>query len=294
MEDDEPGVSIGIHSNCKSIGDGVTSTVYRTDANLALKVITSSNNIEPHNPQREIKILNSLHHPNIIQLINTFHDQEQRLVLAFPFMPFTLGSLLERGTPSRSRTATIFTDILHGLSYIHSNGIIHRDIKPSAILLKSADGPAFLSDFGTAWHPELSKSSEPSDNKILDIGTGPYRSPETLFVDKSYSTAVDIWSFGVMLSEAATNPPKPPFESRPAHEDGNQLGLILSIFKTIGTPTPDMWPEAKTFRVSPFEMWNVFPCQTWDELLPQIDVQFRNVISKTVRYGGRATASEVS
>lgn len=209
-------------------------------------------------------------------------------------MPFTLSSLLERGTPAAETTRMLFRDILDGLVYLHEQGIIHRDIKPSAVLLASESGPAYLSDFGTAWQPELSVRTEPADDKILDIGTGPYRAPDTLFVDKSYGPAVDMWAFGVMLAEAITDPPKAPFESRAAHEDGNQLGLILSIFKTLGTPTPETWPEASTFKVSPFEMWTVFPQRTWPEILPGVDAGFLEVVQETVRYGGRATAPKVN
>lgn len=208
-------------------------------------------------------------------------------------MPYTLSSLLDRGTPSLDITRTIFRDILDGLVYLHEQGIVHRDVKPSAVLLASESGPAYLSDFGTAWHPELSARTEPVNDKILDIGTGPYRAPDTLFVDKSYGPAVDMWAFGVMLAEVITNPPKPPFESRAAHEDGNQLGLILSIFKTLGTPTPETWPEASTFKVSPFEMWTVFPPRNWTEILPSVDPEFLEAVQATVRYGGRATAAKV-
>ena len=208
-------------------------------------------------------------------------------------MPLTLASLLETGPLYHQQAKSIFSDILKALISIHSQGIIHRDIKPSAILLSSPTGQAQLSDFGTAWHPEFSAYSEPPSNKILDIGTGPYRAPETLFVDKAYGTGVDMWGFGVMLAEAISNPPKPPFESRAAHEDGNQLGLILSVFKTLGTPTPETWPEAKGFRVTPFELWTVFPQRTWETILPDADADFRDAVAAVVTYSGRSSAEEV-
>lgn len=208
-------------------------------------------------------------------------------------MPFTLASLLEQGPLSHQQVKSIFSDTLKALASIHSQGIIHRDIKPSAILLSSPTGQAHLSDFGTAWHPEFSANSEPPANKVLDIGTGPYRAPETLFVDKAYGTGVDMWAFGVMLAEAISNPPKPPFESRAAHEDGNQLGLILSVFKTLGTPTPETWPEAKDFKVTPFELWTVFPQRRWDVILPTVDAEFRQAVAAVVTYAGRSTAQEV-
>lgn len=291
----DAGFRIGSYTNCTPISEGVTSEVFRSGT-TALKVIVHSTP-EPHNPLREIKILQALH-PPCIPLLDSFRDHEQRLVLAFPYMPLTLADVLDRSTSSAldpSLIRSLFRDILQALREIHSQGIVHRDIKPSAVLLASPSGPAYLSDFGTAWHPTLSASTEPRDNKILDIGTGPYRAPEVLFGDKSYGPPVDMWALGAVLAECIRSPPAPLFESRPAHEDGNQLGLILSIFKTLGTPTPETWPEAKGFKVTPFELWTVFPQRSWEEILPGVDEGFREAVGRLVRYdGSRATAEEVS
>lgn len=289
---------IGSYANCAPIADGVTSIVYRSaDGTTALKVITTHHPLPPHNPQREISILRLLR-PPCIPLLDAFRDQTQQQVLAFPYKPLTLEALLSAqdggAAPlTQPQTRAIFGDVLRALAHIHEMGIIHRDVKPSAILLDSPTGPAYLSDFGTAWHPTLSAAAEPAGSKILDIGTGPYRAPEVLFVNKAYGTEVDMWALGVMLAECLSTPARPPFASRAAHEDGNQLGLILSIFKTMGTPTPETWPEAEHFQVSPFEMWTVFPPRSWQEILPAIDPDWLQMIASTVRYSKRATAEEV-
>ncbi|KAI1103952.1 kinase-like protein [Jackrogersella minutella] len=291
---ESPGITIGSYRNCHYVASGITAEVYRSNA-VALKVIVETRNIEPHNPFREAKILNLLKKP-CIPLFETFRDQEQRFTLAFPFMPISLESLIEQGPVSRSRIRRHFTDLFSALDYLHKQGIIHRDIKPSAVLLESADGPAYLSDFGTAWHPELSVSTEPAHSKILDIGTGPYRAPETLFGDKSYGTAVDMWGAGAMLAECCRDSPRPLFQSRAAHEDGNQLGLILSIFKTIGSPTRESWPEAADFKTPPFDIYQVFEGQSWDHLLPDVDEDFRELVAALVIYNtsSRATAYQAS
>ncbi|TGJ88374.1 hypothetical protein E0Z10_g392 [Xylaria hypoxylon] len=288
-----PAITIGSYHDCQYIGDGVTSEVYRSKT-IALKVIVQTGNIEPHDPFREAKILKLLKKP-CIPLLETFRDQEQRFVLAFPYMPISLESLIARGPIPRSSIVKHFRDLFTALHYLHRQGIIHRDIKPSAILLESADGPAYLSDFGTAWHPELSHYTEPVNQKILDIGTGSYRSPEALFGDMSYSTAVDMWAAGAMLAECCRTPPRTLFESRSAHEDGNQLGLILSIFKTIGSPTRESWPEAVDFKTPPFEMYQTFEGRKWEDLLPDVEDGFRDIIMSLVIYSSsaRASASQV-
>jgi serine/threonine protein kinase len=290
--DEDPGVRIGPYHNCHYVASGVTAEVYRSN-DRALKVIVETRNIEPHNPRREAKILSLLKKP-CIPLLETFRDHEDRFVLVFPYMPLTLGALLDQGPLTTVQLRAIFTDIFSALASIHSQGIIHRDIKPSAVLLASPTGPAYLSDFGTAWHPVLSAATEPPDGKILDIGTGPYRAPEVLFGHKAYGTPVDMWGVGAVLAECCRRPPRPLFESRPVHEDGNQLGLILSIFKTIGSPTRETWPEAAGFRTPPFEMYRFFGGREWGEVLPDVGGEWRELIGGLVRYdGGRVTAEMV-
>ncbi|OAA35935.1 Protein kinase-like domain protein [Metarhizium rileyi] len=293
----DTGIRIGGYDSCMPIADGVTSNVYRSHSH-ALKVIVH-HDIEPHNPRREASILQELHSlipssEKIITLTETFWDQEQRFVLVFPYMPLTLGDVISSRLIPPEHTKSIFRDVLTGLAFIHTSGIIHRDIKPSAILLKSTSGPAFISDFGTAWHSQLSRFTESRSEKILDIGTGAYRAPEVLFGNKGYGTAVDMWSLGVMLAEVISSPPTPPFESRPAHEDGSQLGLILSIFKTMGTPTVETWPEARSFKVPPFELWTVFPQRCWADILPEVDKKYRDLVSRLICFesGRRYTADE--
>lgn len=212
------------------------------------------------------------------------------MVLAFPYMSLTLADLPAKN-PTGAQIRAVFKDVFRGLENLHSQGIIHRDIKPSAILLPSPSGPAVLSDFGTAWHPSLSTSTEPADSKVLDIGTSIYRAPEVLFGNKVYGSGVDMWAAGVMLAECLG---KEIFDSRPTNEDGNQLGLILSIFKTLGTPNEETWPEAKEFKVKPFELWTVFEGKKWEDILPDIDPDFRELVAALVRYDKkRATAEQV-
>ncbi|KAM7187890.1 serine/threonine-protein kinase csk1 [Rhypophila sp. PSN 637] len=302
VDSTDPGIRIGPYQNCHYIASGVTAEVYR-HKDKALKVIVETRDIEPHNPIREAQILEILSQDrtsSIIPLLSTFRDQEQRFVLVFPYKPLTLSTLLTSTTPlPNSQIQLIFSAIFKALKYIHAQSIIHRDIKPSAILLSSPNptttNEISLSDFGTAWHPTLSCQTEPSDSKILDIGTGPYRAPEVLFGKKSYSTPVDMWAAGVMLSECVSPTGQPIFESRPVHEDGNQLGLILSIFKTIGSPTRESWPEAVDFRTPPFEIYRSFDERAWEEVLPGVEARWGDMVSKMVRYESseRATAQDM-
>jgi cyclin-dependent kinase len=257
-----------------------------------LKVITKTRDIEPHNPAREVKILCQISYSSIIKLIETSKDDDGRLILVFPYMPYTLDNVIASGNLKPDNVLSIFKDLLSALDYLHTLGIIHRDIKPSNLLLASASGPAFLADFGTAWHPTFSVPDEPVDYKILEVGTGCYRAPEALFGNRSYDTSLDIWATGAMLAECLRTHPKSLFESRDSSEDGNQLGLILSIFKTLGTPTKESWPEAVHFSTPPFDWYQEFPGQTWQELLPETPLPLRDVVSRMVCYdsGDRLTA----
>jgi cyclin-dependent kinase len=292
---DTPGCSIGSYHDCHHLASGLVAEVYRSKA-VALKVITETRDVEPHNPAREVKILTEASHSAIIKLLETFRDSEGRLVLVFPFVPLTLAKIIGSGGVAENLTSSYFHDLFSALEYLHQNGIIHRDIKPSNLLLKSRTGPAYLSDFGTAWHPTFSAVDEPGNHKVLEVGTTCYRAPETLFGNRSYNTSLDMWAAGAMLVECLRNPPKTLFESRDTSEDGNQLGLILSMFKTLGTPTRETWPEAAKFSTPPFEWYQEFPGHSWEELLPGVDENIRDLVKRLVCYesGKRLTAAQVS
>lgn len=292
-EPESPGITIGSYTNCHYIASGLISEVYRSGT-VALKVITKDHNVDPHNPAREVKILSKLAHTSIIKLRESFRDREGRLTLVFPYMPLTLAMIIASGEVPKSVTRSAFHDLFSALANLHEKGIIHRDIKPSNVLLASSAGPAYLADFGTAWDPEFSISDEPADHKVLDVGTTCYRTPETLFGNRSYNSSHDMWATGTMLAEAIRKPPEPLFQSRDTSEDGNQLGLILSIFKTVGTPTKETWPEASHFQTPPFEWYQDFPGHSWEELLPDVDVEARDLVRKLVCYesGERLSAVE--
>ncbi len=89
--------------------------------------------------RREADILKLLKKP-CIPLLETFRDQEQRFVLVFPYMPFTLAALLEKGSLSKAQVKTIFWDIFEGLAQLHGQGIIHRDINPRQYFLHLPTG----------------------------------------------------------------------------------------------------------------------------------------------------------
>lgn len=280
-------IEIGKYSQCYYIARGIVSEVYKSD-DLALKVITETQNVEPHDYRKEITMLRHLDHKGIIKLLRTENDLEGRPILIFPYVRYTLADLMESRTVIDTKSA--FRDIFSALDYLHANDMIHRDIKPSNILMDSPSGPAYLADFGTAWSSAY--SAEPRDNKQLEVGSSCYRAPETLFGNRGYTDKLDMWAAGTVFAQCLRQDYQPLFESRGAHEDGNQLGLILSIFKTIGTPTPSTWPEAVNFSTPPFQWYQRFEGQPWDVLVPDASPEARHLIECLVKYesGDRFTA----
>ncbi|KKA30083.1 hypothetical protein TD95_004566 [Thielaviopsis punctulata] len=283
-----PGIQIGSFPNCTRIGSGITSTVYRS-ASSALKVIDSPT-LPPHNAQREIHFLRTLAptSAHLISLLSVFRDADQHLVLEFPYMPCSLSSLLAAHTTARTGLAapllrSLLRDIASALQSVHAHGVIHRDVKPSSILLASPTGPAYLADFSSSWHADIN-ADEPPAGKILDIGTGPWRAPEALFGNKAYTSALDMWALGTLVVECARSPPRSLFTSPGMNEDGNQLGLILSIFKTLGTPTRETWPEAAAFKTPPFDIYAVFEGLPADEIYAGIEPEFREIAENLVVY----------
>jgi cyclin-dependent kinase len=218
------------------------STIYKSKSEdgtvRAVKITIPHLMTAPHDVQKEVRLLREASSPHTIPLIETFNLDGGRLVLVFPFLRYDLEHLLRRDMVTATQTRAILRDLFNALAHIHNLGMIHRDIKPSNILMDSPDGPAYLADFGISWK-EGDPGSEPSHLKITDIGTTCYRAPEILFGDKGYGTALDLWAAGCVVAEAIGVGHRALFDSGPV---GSDLSLIVSIFKTLGTPDEKSWP----------------------------------------------------
>lgn len=248
------GRPIGKYQNAVYHREGLFSAIYKAPALsekgyfppdgtpksslVALKVTTPSMMEPPHDSKREAKILKIAASDRVLPLLDTFREDGSRFVLVFPFLRYDFSDLLHDKKLSKKQIQACLRDLFSALEYIHSQGVTHRDIKPSNILLKSLDGPAYLSDFGIAWAPDASET-ETADSKITDVGTTCYRPPELLFGNKHYSCSLDLWAAGCTVAEALDPEHETLFDSG---ELGSDLALIQSVFKKLGTPNLDVWP----------------------------------------------------
>jgi serine/threonine protein kinase len=284
--------AIGAYTHAVYYKHGLFSTIYRA-ANtassphydkhpvVALKVTTPSAMEAPHNSALEAKILSVSQSANVIALLDTFRQPHGRFVLVFPFLPLSFQEYLQHTRFSQVQAKGYIRDLFSALEFIHARGILHRDVKPSNILLEPQGGQAYLADFGISWSPELSQSSEPATKKITDVGTTSYRPPEILFGNTAYGTALDCWAAGCVAAELMTPSRQPLFDSGPL---GSELSLINSIFKNLGTPDEKSWPESSTFRDWGKMQFVKFPARSWEEMLPNGSSQGREFVQYLVRY----------
>ncbi|KAG9309058.1 kinase-like domain-containing protein [Chiua virens] len=212
--------------NVEIISNGPTSIATRIESELsdgprfiAIKTSTMAHAKEPLDIIKEVRLLASLSHPNIIPLIKQEPNQRfQNLSFWMPYMPYSLDGLLKHSrfspTPHEVQfvvlAKSIIFQVLPGASYLHSEhvGITHRDIKPSNILM-TPSGCARLIDFGIAFCADAENTAKANDlwpesiaRIYFEVSTGPYRPPELLFGPRSYVTfAIDVWSLGVTLVE---------------------------------------------------------------------------------------------
>lgn len=195
----------------KKIGSGSSSKVYvaldtETNEYYAAKVIKISEKTDGGNGllllQREIRLLKKFSHPNVIRLHKVLNAPKNGYVcMLLEYADCgSLGSKIAEKIPfTEDVIASIFKQIADGLMYLHEKeNIVHRDVKPSNILLFS-EGYAKLTDFGIG---HTFQSAE------TVIGTPAYQAPE-LFEDEEENeedinpTKEDVWSLGITLYETA-------------------------------------------------------------------------------------------
>src|SRR5437660_586758 len=155
---------------------------------------------------REARTIARLHHPHILPLIE-FGDERGILYLVMPFIEGgTLTSYLRRSLPGLEEVAAIYTQLLDAVEYAHDEGLIHRDIKSSNVLmdLRHTTPHAYLADFGlvrTARQLDDSKAGKPLPLDQVP-GTPHYMAPEQTRGIVTPST--DIYALGVLLYQMLT------------------------------------------------------------------------------------------
>ncbi len=190
------------------------STVYRAvspdGVTVALKVLAIHLAADPNAPRRfenEIKLLSTLVHPNIVRLLGA----ELRGQPPFIVMEFIEGESLDQrvtrlGPLLPKQFVPILLDLGYALDYAHGKNIIHRDVKPSNILIRKSNGRALLTDFGVAKSPEVTAFTATNTR----VGSVYYMSPEQVEGRLEITRASDVYSLGVTAYLALTG--KHPFE----------------------------------------------------------------------------------
>ena len=184
--------------NVKNLGKGSFGSVFaardlRTNSLRAVKIVYKPNVDNITRLKREILIMKSLDHPNIIRLFEVFED-EQNLYLV---MEICLGGelfdrVIKSGHFSEHYAAIIVKQILSAVVYCHANDIMHRDLKPENVLYSDLSSSLLkVIDWGFA-----AKCSKNRKFSSL-VGTPYYVAPEVLH--GNYDRQCDLWSAGVIL-----------------------------------------------------------------------------------------------
>lgn len=220
------------------IGEGGMGEVFKAlDLNskevVALKLLSPELLQDQENRSRFIRegqTMRSLKHPNIVETYE-FGETDDQGFIAMEYLPGgTLQDCLQEHFPlPQSELRRIVEQICFGLQQIHSQGIIHRDIKTANIML-DAEKNIRIMDFGLSRSPIVTSMTSLG----TAMGTLGYVAPEQI-TNINVDHRTDIFSLGVVLYELLTN--ELPFKGQ------NEMALIHSIFNTVPTPPSEIRPE---------------------------------------------------
>ncbi|NWQ82364.1 M3K3 kinase, partial [Columbina picui] len=225
----------------KLLGQGAFGRVYLCyDVDTGRELAAKQVQFDPESPETskevsalecEIQLLKNLQHERIVQYYGCLRDRaEKTLTIFMEYMPG--GSVKDQlkayGALTENVTRKYTRQILEGVSYLHSNMIVHRDIKGANILRDSA-GNVKLGDFGASKRLQTICMSGTGIRSVT--GTPYWMSPEVIS-GEGYGRKADVWSLGCTVVEMLTE--KPPWAEYEA---------MAAIFKIATQPTNPQLPS---------------------------------------------------
>ncbi|XP_059302505.1 probable serine/threonine-protein kinase At1g09600 [Lycium ferocissimum] len=237
------------------IGQGTYSNVYKardlkTDKIVAMKKVKFVN-MDPESVRfmaREICILRRLDHPNVMKLEALVTSRiSGSLYLVFEYMEHDLAGLA--AAPgikfTEPQIKCYMQQLLQGLEHCHSQGVLHRDIKGSNLLIGD-NGILKIGDFGlaTSFKPN---QKQPLTSRVVTLW---YRAPELLLGATEYGVAIDMWSAGCILAEL--------FYGKPIMPGRTEVEQMHKIFKLCGSPSEEYWRKSKLPHATSFKQQNPY------------------------------------
>jgi serine/threonine protein kinase len=219
-----PGARLGDYEILAELGGGGMGRVYRA-RDLTLERIVALKTLAPQfrNDQvlvqrflKEARAAARLNHPNIVQIYD-FGKEGDTYYLAMEYVEGeSLAGFLKRGTFTESDAISVTRFTCRALVVAHSEGLIHRDIKPDNLML-TAKGELKLVDLGVAKRVDEDQSLTQTGQAL---GTPHYISPEQIRAAKDIDGRADIYSLGATMYHLVTG--KPPF-------NGSSSAMVMSL-----------------------------------------------------------------